>query len=125
VPRRRFLPVEHAHRGRLGLTLTDFELASADSPFDVNLAAFLWPLVANSGEFSITHDLVPLDAFLPLALLIGEWFDLEHFSSLIKDVMQYKKPNEGGLQLSNSAMEPINHSGLKSVAVSLQAQSTA
>jgi hypothetical protein len=39
--------------------------------------------------------------------------------------MQYKKPNEGGLQLSNSAMEPINHSGLKSMAVSLQAQSIA
>jgi hypothetical protein len=54
VPRGRFLPVEHAHRGPVGPTLTDFELARADF-----------------GEFSVSHDLVPLDAFLPLALLIG------------------------------------------------------
>ena len=47
--------------------------------------------------------------YLPILLL-----------SVIKDaVMQYKKPNEGGLQLSNSAMEPINHSGLQSMAVNL------
>ncbi len=39
--------------------------------------------------------------------------------------MQYKKPNKVDLQLSNSAMEPINHRGLKSMAVSLQAQSIA
>src|SRR5712664_3519547 len=45
--------------------------------------------------------------------------------SIIKEVMQYKKPNKVDLQLSNSAMEPINHRGLKSMAVSLQAQSIA
>jgi hypothetical protein len=39
--------------------------------------------------------------------------------------MQYKKPNEGGHLVSNSAMEPINQNGLKSMVVSLQAQSTA
>jgi hypothetical protein len=66
------LPVAHAHRGRVDPALSDFELARADSPFDVNLAALLELFVANFGEFSVSHDLVPLDAFLPLALLIGE-----------------------------------------------------
>ena len=42
-----------------------------------------------------------------------------------KGVMQYKKPNQGDLQLSNSVTEPINHSGLNSTAVSLQARSIA
>jgi hypothetical protein len=71
---------------------------------------------AGAGEISLLR-MIGFSAITPPSVL--------NILYSTKEVMQYKKPNEVDLQLSNSAMEPINHRGLKSMAVSLQAQSIA
>jgi len=49
-----------------------FELAGAESTLDVNLPSLLQIQIAGFGQFSERDDMMPLDASLLLALLVGE-----------------------------------------------------
>ena len=56
----------------LAAVVLDFELSCRDLPFNVSLPSLLQILMAGFRELPESDDMMPLDAFLLLALLVGE-----------------------------------------------------